>query len=102
MERPCERYYRPAIAGEGSLLLQELLDQTPDQDQDDGADDGADAEQADDDVPDESAFLLDHEEPGQPAGNGSEEQGDENVHVIGYSFVPKDRKLFSRIKRSPP
>ena len=42
------------------------------------------AEQTDDDVPDESAFLLDHEEPGQPAGNGSEEQGNKNVHGIGY------------------
>ena len=27
---------------------------------------------------------LDDEEPGQPAGDGSEEQGDENVHGIGY------------------
>ena len=42
------------------------------------------AEQTDDDVPDESAFLLDHEEPGQPAGDGSEEQGNEDVHNIGY------------------
>ena len=36
------------------------------------------------DVPDESAFLLDDEEPGQPAGDGSEEQGDENVHGFDY------------------
>ena len=34
--------------------------------------------------PPKSAFLLDHEEPGQPAGDGSEEQGNEDVHNIGY------------------
>ena len=90
-------------------LLEQFLDQVPDPQQDHGADEGANdlaiplgpegsacaklaqqpaadqtAEEADDDVPDETTFVLDHEEAGQPACDGSEEQGKNNVHNIGY------------------
>jgi hypothetical protein len=90
------------------LFLDHFLDEIPDPQKDHGADDGAEdlpvplapegssgadetqqlaadqaAEKADDDVPDEAALVLDDEEAGQPACDGSEEQSKDNVH--GFS-----------------
>ena len=84
-------------------LLQKLLDLVPDPDQDEGADDlpiplgpegagcaelaqqpAADnaAEKTDDDVPDETALVLVDKESGEPACDGSEEEGKNDVHGI--------------------
>ena len=38
------------------------------------------AQKADDDVPDEAAFLFKHKETGKPACDGSEEQSKKDVH----------------------
>ena len=91
----------------GTLFLEQFLDPVPDAQKDHRADDGADdlavplgpegsagadeaqqpaadetAEKADDDVPDETAFVLDDKETGKPAGDGSEEQSKKEVHDI--------------------
>lgn len=94
------------------LLLEQFLDLVPDPQQDHGTDDGADdlavplgpegtagtdeaqqpaaddtAEQTDDDVPDKAALILDDEEPGQPTGDRSEEQGNQDVHNVMITLV---------------
>ena len=89
------------------ILLEELLDLVPHPEEDNGANYCADdlsiplrpegsarteqaeqpaahesAEKTDDDVPDETALLLDNKESGKPACDSSKEQCENDVHGV--------------------
>ena len=92
------------------MLFEQLLNLVPDPQKDDGANHSADdlsvplrpersigteqakepttdetTEKADDNVPDETALLLNYEKAGEPSCDGSEEECQNNVH--GFSTI---------------